>query len=331
MRVAMIEVGHWHAARHARSLLQAEAEIVGVSDGQPGVAARFAADLGCPPFQDYRAMLEATGPDFVFAMGRHLDVPAIARYVIQAGIPCAIEKPLGTSADQVAPLVKLAQQRNAFVAVPLVNRYSALWRELDRLEQAGRAGLRAHAHFRIVNGPPSRYVRDGVGWMLDPAVSGGGAMRNLGIHAVDAFLSYVGGEKVDVLGAALSYRVYGEQVEEMSAALLRSEGGVIGTIEAGYTFAAMTGGDFEWRVSAANCYLIERREQLEIATLDDGQRQSIEIPGQGDRYDRFGPDTLARLRSGRPPIATLEDCYRAMRIIDEVYDEAARTAHGPVP
>jgi hypothetical protein len=111
----------------------------------------------------------------------------------------------------------------------------------------------------------------------------------------------------------------------MGAALLRSESGVIGAIETGYTFAAMAGGDFEWRVSAANCYLIERGTYMEVATLDDGQRQRLEIPDQGDRYDRFGPDTLARLRADQPPIATIQDCYRAMRVIDEIYGRAVQT------
>jgi predicted dehydrogenase len=270
-------------------------------------------------------MLAATEPDFVFAMGRHVDMPAIGRYLIETGVPCAIEKPLGTSADQVAPLVELDEKRGTFVAVPLTNRYSALWAELDGLERAGRVGTRSHAHFRIVNGPPSRYVRDGVAWMLDPAISGGGPLRNLGIHAVDAFLTYAGGEEVEVLGAAVSSRIYGEQVEEMGAALLRSESGVIGTIEAGYTFAAMTGGDFEWRVSASNCYLVERGAELETVTLDDGQRRRTAIPNQGERYDRFVPDTLARLSASQRPIATIQDCYRAMRVLDEIYRVAAQT------
>jgi predicted dehydrogenase len=269
-------------------------------------------------------MLKTTRPDFVLAMGRHADMPAIARDLIASGIPFAIEKPVGISATQLAPLVDAAQKRNAFVAVPLTNRYSALWTQLERLECEGRAGIRAHAHFRIVNGPPSRYERDGVPWMLDPALSGGGALRNLGIHAVDAFLHFVDGQEVKVQSAAVSYRVHGKAVEDVCMAILCSGSGVIGTIEVGYTFASMSGGDFEWRVASANCYLIDRGDQLHVATLDDGQRQVLAIPDQGSRYDQFGADTLARLQAGQRPIATLHDCYRAMVVIDTIYDRAVR-------
>jgi predicted dehydrogenase len=330
MRVALIEVGHWHAAMHLRSLQLAGARVVGVSDRQAGVAERFAAGLDCPAFQDYQVMLRETRPEFVLAMGRHVDMPAIAHDLLQAKIPFAIEKPIGLSADQVAPLVELAQQRHAFVAVPFVNRYSELWTRLEQLEPAGRAGLRAHAHFRVVNGPPQRYELDRVDWMLDPKLSGGGSIRNLGIHTADAFLKFVNGEEVEVLGAAISYRLYGKAVEEIGTALLRSQSGIIGTVEAGYTFASMTAGDFEWRVATANATLIDRNRTLQVATLDDGQVQQWDIADQGRRYDQFGLDTLGRLQAGQPPIADIEDCYRAMRLIDEIYKKAVRTPYaGP--
>ena len=329
MRIAMIEVGHWHAGMHLRSFeLADEVEIVGVSDQQAGVAAAFAAQSGGRAFEGYQEMIAATQPDFVIAMGRHCDMPAIAHHVLETGIPFAMEKPVGLSAADVAPLMELAEARKAFVAVPLINRYSGMWAMLDDLEAAGRVGARTHFHFRVINGPPERYELDGVGWMLDPAVAGGGCMRNVGIHTVDGFLRYSQGEAVEVLGAAMSYRVHGKAIEEFCAALLRSASGVIGTVEAGYSYASMKpGGDFEGRLSAANCTLIDRNDTLEAATLDDGQVRTLTIPDQGARYDQFGGDTLARLREGRPPIATLRDCYRAMQLIDEIYAKASVTPY----
>ncbi len=327
MRIAMIEVGHWHAAMHLRSFrLADDVEIVAVADHQPGLAAAFARQSGGKPFERYQDMLERTEPDFVVAMGKHVDMPDICRYMLGTGIPFAMEKPIGISASDLAPLVDIAEERNAFVAVPLINRYSSIWRQLDELESAGRVGSRSHYHFRVINGPPERYVSDGVGWMLDPAVSGGGCLRNVGIHTIDGFLRFTGGETVEVLGAATSHRVHGAAIEEVCAALLRSESGVIGTIEAGYSYASMQpGGDFEIRLSAANCYMIDRNDTLEVAILDDDTAQARSCPDQGARYDQFGPDTLARLRDGRSPIATLRDCYRAMQVIDEIYDKAVTT------
>ena len=64
---------------------------------------------------------------------------------------------------------------------------------------------------------------------------------------------------------------------------------------------------------------------LEVATLDDGRRESLDIPDQRARYDRFAGNTLACLRAGQRPVATLEDCYRAMCVVDEVYQVALST------
>jgi predicted dehydrogenase len=325
MRVAIIGASHWHANMHLRSLQLAEdVQIVGVSDQRIEAAEALTARAGGAVYADYRDMLDSTAPEFVVALGRPVDMPVIGRYLINAGIPCAIEKPVGTSAADIAPLVKMAQERQAFVAVPFTNRYSTMWNVLDHLERAGRVGTRAHAHFRIINGPPNRYEQDGVGWILDPAVSGGGSLRNLGIHAADAFLQYVTGEAVEVIGAVVSYHIHDQDVEELGAAILRSESGVVGTIEAGYIYASMVKGDFEGRITAANCTIIDKGESLTVATLDDANLEEMIIPNQAARYDQFCVDSLERLQDGRKPIANIEDCYRAMLLIDEVYDKAIR-------
>src|SRR5262245_50196782 len=76
IRVAAIEVSHWHAlhdAAYLRHLIaMPDVELVGVQDSHPELVARRAAEVGNPPaFTDYREMLSATRPDFVVALGRH--------------------------------------------------------------------------------------------------------------------------------------------------------------------------------------------------------------------------------------------------------------------
>jgi predicted dehydrogenase len=233
-RVAFIGAGHWHAARHLAALRQAGAAVVGVSEHDAAVAERVGRQGECPWFTDAAALLDTTRPDFVFARPRHVDAPAVAADLIERGLPFAIEKPLGLSAAAIEPLVARARARGVFTAVPFINRYSPLWGEVARLRQAGALAPLVHAHVRIINGPPRRYIRDGVGWMLDPALSGGGALRNLGIHAADA-VGWLTGEPVAVVAAAVSRRLYDLPIEEFATALLRTPSGVTATVEAGYT------------------------------------------------------------------------------------------------
>jgi len=76
IRVAAIEVSHWHALYDAAYLRHLTAmpdvELVAIQDSDGGVAAKRAGAVGDPPtFTDYRKMLTATRPDFVVALGRH--------------------------------------------------------------------------------------------------------------------------------------------------------------------------------------------------------------------------------------------------------------------
>jgi hypothetical protein len=80
IRVAAIEVSHWHAlhdAAYLRHLVaMPDVELVAIQDSDASLVARRAAEVGSPPtFTDYRQMLATTRPDFVVALGRRRSHP----------------------------------------------------------------------------------------------------------------------------------------------------------------------------------------------------------------------------------------------------------------
>jgi predicted dehydrogenase len=320
LRVGLIGVGHWHAPLHAAAVEAAGAGIAAVWDVDAATASNFARQWHCPAADSVEAVLDAAG--IVVVMGRPATVPALAKAVLAAGKPMILEKPAAISAAGLAPLLAQARSRDAFVAVPLPNRFGPAMEERARLAAEGRAGPVAHAHFRLVNGPPGRYVADGVGWMLDPLLSGGGALRNLGIHGVDGALALATGE-LRLVSARIANRNGGSAVEDYALLVLEDEAGAVFTVEAGYTFASMAaGGDFEWRIATANAYLLDSGDAAYAATLDDGVRCALTPLPPAVRYNRFMADTLARLAQGLPPAVGLADYFRAMEIIDQAYAEA---------
>ena len=315
VRVGMIGVGHWHAEMHATAARANGASISAVWDPDFTVATRFAEALGLTAVRSHGEVI--AGADLVVVMGRPDLVPELAEAAIAAGRPMVLEKPAAIHTDALAALSTMAAGH--FVAVPLPNRLGPAMAEYHRLAGAGRAGPIAHAHFRLVNGPPQRYPDDGVPWMLDPAISGGGALRNLGIHGVDCALSLATGE-LQLVSARVRNRIHSSPVEDYALLVLEDEAGAVFTVEAGYTFASMQpGGDFEWRIATANAYLVDHGETAFAATLDDaGRRMLLPLP-PSVRYTRFMADTLERLRGGKPPAVGLDDYVRAMRLIDQAY------------
>jgi predicted dehydrogenase len=323
LRVAVAGASHWHLPRHAQHLREAGAGIVAVYDPEAAVAERWAHDLGCRAVRALEEIADTVRPDLVLALGRVADMAAQARLFLEAGLALMAEKPLGLDPDEVAAVASLAAARGGWVSVALVQRYDPLWGLLDRLRDGGRLGAIAHAHVRIINGPPQRYAAWGSAWMLDPAVAGGGALLNLGIHGMDYFRHLAGDtDAVHVSGAATTHRAHRQRIEDFGAATLRSGSGIVGTIEAGYTYpdaaAGMTrSGDNEIRIGASGAYLVARDADVVLVTAAGEEA----LPGAraGDRYRDWTFDSLARFRAGRPPAADASDCLAAVRLVFEAY------------
>jgi len=324
MKLALAGTSHWHAGMHLEAAGWCGAGVAGVWDEDPAQAADFASRHGLAAFGGFDDLL-GSRPDAVLLMGHPATVPVRARRVIEAGVPLILEKPAAHRTELLADLLSLARARNAFVSIPLPNRFGPAVLRFRALQSEGRAGAVAHGHFRIVNGPPDRYAADGVPWMIDPEVSGGGALRNLGIHGVDAALDLATGG-LSLVSASIGNRIHaGSAVEDYALLVLEDATGAIFTVEAGYTFASLRpGGDFEWRIVSANSTLIDRGETVTCATLDDAVRVALPPEPTATRYRLCMRDTLQRLAGGRPPGIGLGDYVAAMTLIDMAYSKAER-------
>jgi predicted dehydrogenase len=323
MKIVLAGTSHWHADMHLDAARSAGAEIVGVWDEDPERARDFAARNSMNAVATFEHVL-SSAPDLVLLMGHPPAVPARARRVIEAGIPLILEKPAASSTVALAELRELARRHHAFVSVPLPNRFGPVVTTFETLRQEGRAGKIAHAHFRIVNGPPERYAADGVAWVVDPAIGGGGALRNLGIHGVDAALS-LATPKLSLKSASIGNRIHVSPVEDYALLVMEDEAGAVFTVEAGYTFASMRpGGDFEWRIVSANATLIDRGDKATCATLDDDAVIDLPVELPATRYRLCMRDTFGRLERKMPPAISLDDYVAAMSLIDDAYQKAAR-------
>src|SRR5882762_5581887 len=97
IRIAAIEVGHWHAVHDAASLRHLTAmpdvALVGVQDSDAALAKKRAREVGSPPtFTDYPLMLAETKPDFVLGLGRHRQMAKIAHDLLDRGLPFRSEE-----------------------------------------------------------------------------------------------------------------------------------------------------------------------------------------------------------------------------------------------
>jgi len=323
IRIAAIEVSHWHALYDAAYLRHVvampEVELVAIQDSDARIVTRRAAEVGSPPtFTDYRKMLATIRPDFVVALGRHRQMARIAHDLLDDGYPFLMEKPMGINASEVEAVALKAARLNAYVAVPLAQRYGPFATRARELLAGGRFGPLSHIYVRINRPGPARYQAWDCAWMLDPAEAGGGCLRNLGSHGMDMFL-HLTGEPAHVTGAQLSWRAHERPVEDYASVMLRSKSGILGTVEVGNGFPR-DGTDGEWKIAGRDAILTMKDGVMKLATAEGDET----LPGTDVTAPYFIAvrDALDHWRRGAPPPISVHDCARAVRLIDQAYERA---------
>jgi hypothetical protein len=114
--------------------------------------------------------------------------------------------------------------------------------------------------------------------------------------------------------------------------LIRSRSGVLGTLEIGTTYPRLTtegekkgpsrdklldGADGEWKVSGRDALLMAKDGEMRVVTAHAEET----IPGtpEGSPSYRLLEDAIDRWQRGAAPPASVHDCYRAVRLIDQAY------------
>jgi len=318
MRIVLIGVSHWHTMFYADPVLQMkDAGIVGVSDPDASRAAPWATKANCPAFTDYREMCAKLKPDFAFALGRHNEMADEARFLIDARIPFAIEKPCALNATEAQDIANRAEAAGAFAAVPLVVRYSPV---INTIREIAAGEQIQYLSFKFIGGMVDRYYQQKVEWVIDRTISGGGPLLNLGIHFVDLCRVLLDNTELKVTGAMMSNRAWGLTIED-HAVMMMQGGGASCMVESGYLYPAPNSVfDMHYSIRTEKHYFAARdKDTLEIVT-NDRQRSTREMKlTNSPFYPEFVRDTLQRVRDGRPPIANLTDNAAAVALIEAAY------------
>ncbi len=319
LRFAVAGVTHWHAEYYRDILLSAGVELVGATDSdQP--AGRAKASSWHLPFSDsLKSLIADHQPNFLFVLPRHDRASEEIAEAAATGLPFLVEKPMGLDATGAKQAAGAVQSANIFADVALPMRHTGIWAALDDIHSTWSSEVLAYAHFRTINGPAERYNGYGASWMLDQAKSGGGALRNLGFHGVDAAICLAGSiHNLTVEGATVVRRTE-EAVEHYASAILRTAGGGVITLEAGYALPSPTSSDQEWRISTDKAFLCQRDGKLRTHFKEDKAAIEQALPGLPDPYGQMLVNSVGAFLSGKPPLSPLKDAVTAAALVDRIY------------
>jgi predicted dehydrogenase len=328
MRVVFIGASHWHLPLYLEPALALPGvTLAGLADPDPAKAAALGDRFGCASDPDFRALCRRVKPDFVFALGRHIDMPEQAEFLIDEGIPFALEKPCGTEVAQVERVAQHAAARGAFCAVPLVFRHGDFFRLMREL--AAEDGGVQHMAFRFIAGFARRYLDNGCAWNLDPDLAGGGCMLNLGCHFLDIVYA-LWGDAARPVGARFSNAAWGFPVEDYGSMTFAGPGGALAQVETGYLYPAPTSNfDLHFALRTPRHYLVVPDPETVHVIANDGVRRTIHTHTTNvGQYPPFVADVLDRARRGARPLAGLDEMLPVMRLTEAAYAMDGRRLGG---
>ncbi len=309
-RVALLGNG-WVQGFHARGVLAHGDELVAVANHREESARAFARTFGISRITtDWEAL--ATDPHVdaaVVSTPNALHAPQAIAF-LRNGKHVLVEKPMATSVAEADLMIEAARRSGARLMV------AHCWRFREEV-----VALRG----RIARGELGEVVKTrgyGVhagwgpqGWFTDEALAGGGALVDMGVHAIDTARFLLGDPQPGRVCAAVGTR-YAEgryTVDDDAILLIRWSNGTNSVVESGWWQPHLGGLEADTEVYGTKGYArIWPAEQ----PADDYEHCTQPM------YTAQVAEFLDAIEAGRQPLPSGEDGREVMRIVEAAYASA---------
>lgn len=174
--------------------------LAAVCDLDPDRAAVVAGPAAATVFTNHEQMLAEAGLDAVIVNTPHATHLPITLAALERRIAALVEKPLAITASDCRQLIDASVLTGTPVVAGHLQRFMPEVVAAQRAIDEGRIGamLRADERRAVDYRPGTRPA-----WFHDPAISGGGAMINVGGHCVDRTLALTGARVLAVRATLL--------------------------------------------------------------------------------------------------------------------------------
>jgi predicted dehydrogenase len=264
-------------------------------------------------YDDWRKLidLDVDAIDICSVNAEHVEQAVMAA---EAGKHVLVEKPMARSLDEANDMVEAVNDSGVVMHVAHNLRYvPALVAMRENIGRVGNiVGLRA----AFGHSGPRNWSRDAT-WFFDKDLAGGGALIDLGIHAID-FVRFVTGLEAREVGAMLFGN---ESVEDAAQLTLRFDNGAIGTLHA--SWVARPAPDLSLTIFGTDGTLHVDARTPPAFRSADGESPEIAVPpAVSSPYEDFVLAATGGAPRGTP--ASAEDGRAAVAIVSAAY-EAAET------
>jgi len=322
--VGILSFAHVHAPNYAAVLGGlGSAEFVGVADDDADRGQKAADQYGVRYFESAGELFESVDAVVVCSENRGHSGGVIP--ALRAGADVLCEKPISTTLEDAHEMIRAAEETGRRLGIAFPVRHASAVRRAREVVRSGAIG-----RVLAVNG--TNHGQPPGGWLLDPEMSGGGAVMDHTVHVVDT-LRFVLGVEVRSVYAEIGTFFGTKGVDDAGILTLEMEGGfadgAFATVDPSWSRGAgyPTWGDFTLRITGSSGVLDVDAFSRGITTFDHESGGTFWTPAGGDPNALMLDDFLTGTEDGRIG-AGGDDGLRALEVVLAAYSSGQ--SHAPV-
>ncbi|WP_440989617.1 Gfo/Idh/MocA family protein [Haloarchaeobius baliensis] len=315
-------------------------ELVGGMDISSEARRGFEREYGVETVDDATVLYERADAVIVTTPNRYHEEYVVG--ALDAGLDVLVEKPLAHSLESAERIAAAARQTDAVCMVGFHNRFAAEAQVLKEHIDRGRFGEVTHVDATYVRrrGIPGRGS-----WFTDESIAGGGALLDIGAHAIDLALHFmefpeiaeVSGVTRSTFGSDEGYtylEMWGEDgdgeftVDDSANAMIRTVDGQTVVLDTAWASNRPTENSYRVRGTDAGADLDREDESLTIYEVDDaGAPHFADTTVTTRREPAHRTEQRVFLETvvagAEPATNTVEQALTVQRVLDAIYESAA--------
>lgn len=311
-RIGLIGVGK-HGVRYARHIRDdlPDLELAALARRDAAQVEAAAREFGGRPFTDYRQLIAEGGVDAVIVVVPPTLHAEVVDCAARAGLPVLLEKPAAPSLAVGRTLRATLRRHPVPLMVAQTLRYNAVVRAL--LAALPRIGTLRSFTFT------QRFEPSPLGWLDDPAQSGGGIVLHTGVHAFD-LLHFFGGLRAERVTCEVQ-AVHTRRTEDNFVATVRlGDGAALATVSCSRSAGARNG---RIEIAGERGTLLGDHVLNQAALVVGTTVEPLPIAAGVATVREVVREFVAALRADAPMPIGLDDGLRAVALADA----CSRAAH----
>lgn len=322
VRVGVIGCGaiaeHAHLAGY--SLIPDQVEIVALADPLQERLDAMAAKYNVSNlYRDYNELLARPDIDAVsICTPNYLHAP-LAIAAARAGKHVLGEKPMALTLEEADQMAKAAQEAGVILMIGFTHRYYNFNQKAQQMVKDGSIGKPYVIRVRFAHDGPYNSWSAKTDWFFNPVQAGGGALLDMGIHAIDICSYYLG--EIKSVSAEMATLGKPIQVEDTAILTLTFANGAVGYIEVGWSSQA---GPLGLEIfGSEGTLVVDYSTPIRLYSKKTGEWSQPEgLSGGG--WDAEMAHFIDCVRTGKRPLTTEVEGKQALRVALAAYESSKK-------